>query len=118
MEMFLVFDAARLESRRTDELNHSFEANMQLSGAQSALIMLLGLQHGFVIPHGFLASTRVTRCWGVFHMGLQICYMSGLWVLRGLHCSPIGVKRSAGFCISKIASTMIVRNFNHKYYRD
>ena len=40
--MFLVYESARVESRRTDELNHRFEANMQLGGPQGQMIMHLG----------------------------------------------------------------------------
>ncbi|CAE7190226.1 spp-11 [Symbiodinium microadriaticum] len=40
MEMFLVYESARVESRRTDEINHKFEASMGLTGAS------VNQQHG------------------------------------------------------------------------
>ena len=46
--MFLVYESARVESRRTDEINHKFEASMGLTGPQTGMIMHLGINYLYV----------------------------------------------------------------------
>ena len=41
-EMFLCFEAARVQNDRTDETNYGMQAGMRLSGEQTAAIMQPG----------------------------------------------------------------------------
>ena len=56
----MVFESGRVENNRRDEQSQKFEANMQLSGPQTALIMQLSarLRH-HLIPVRYLASIRL-----------------------------------------------------------
>ena len=56
--MFLVYESARVESRRTDEINHKFEASMGLTGPQTGMIMHLGFNY-FYVHVGALGACRL-----------------------------------------------------------